>query len=309
MFRRSKLLVAALAAAAVTLAGCADNGGNEPADTGAQSAGFPVTVGAVTVDQRPERIVSLAPVATEMLFEIGAGPQVVAVDDMSNFPADAPRTDLSGYQPNVEAIAAKSPDLVVTTGDPNDLIAQLTKLKIPVYLAPAAVTLDDTYRQLTELGQLTGRVDEAGDTVSRMQDEITKLTRDLPKRTAPLTYYYELDTTYYSVTSTTFVGTVFAMAGLESIADASDADGAAGGYPQLSQETIIKADPDFIFLADTKCCGQTAATVAQRPGWSTMSAVRDGRVVGLDDDIASRWGPRTVDLLRVVIDAVTKVPA
>ena len=305
MFRRSKLLVATLAAAAVTLAGCADNS-NEPAESGAQSAGFPVTVGAVTLEERPERIVSLGPVATEMLFEIGAGPQVVAVDDQSNYPADAPRTDLSGYQPNVEAIAAKSPDLVVTTDDLNDVVAQLTKLKIPVYLAPAATTLDDTYRQLTELGQLTGHADEAGDTVARMRDEITKLTRDLPKRTAPLTYYYELDTTYYSVTSKTFVGTVFEMAGLENIADASDPDGKAGGYPQLSQETIIKADPDFIFLADTKCCGQNAATVAQRPGWSAMSAVRDGRVVELDDDIASRWGPRTVDLLRVVIDAVAK---
>src|SRR5262249_19213198 len=110
--------------------------------------------------------------------------------------------------------------------------------------------------------------------------------------------------TYYSVTSKTFVGSLFSMLGLKNIADPSGTADTA--YPQLSAEVIVKADPDLIFLADTKCCGQSAATVANRAGWSGCSAVRNGRVIALDDDIASRWGPRVVDLLRAITEAVAQ---
>jgi iron complex transport system substrate-binding protein len=111
------------------------------------------------------------------------------------------------------------------------------------------------------------------------------------------------------VTSKTFLGSVYALFGLENIADPADADGKAGGYPQLSAEAIVKANPDFVFLGDTKCCQQNAATVKARAGWSAISAVQNDRVVLIDDDIASRWGPRIVDLVRLVADAVAKVPA
>ena len=83
----------------------------------------------------------------------------------------------------------------------------------------------------------------------------------------------------------------------------------AGGYPQLSNEFVVQSNPDLIFLADTKCCGQSAATVSARPGYSTMAAVKNGRVVPLDDDIASRWGPRVTDLLSKIVDAERSVPA
>ncbi|MDG4827926.1 ABC transporter substrate-binding protein [Solwaraspora sp. WMMD1047] len=309
MRRTPRILAAAFAAVALTLAGCADDSAGEPATGGSSAASYPVTVGEVTLDARPERIVSLSPTATEMLFAIGAGGQVTAVDDNSNYPPEAPRTELSGFQPNAEAIAAQNPDLVVLANDTNKVVDQLTQLKIPVYLASAAVTLDDTYRQLDELGTLTGNRDAAADVVTRMKDDIGKLVGDLPTRSEPLTYYYELDPTFYTVTSKTFVGSLFAMVGLANIADAADTDGAAGGYPQLSEEVLIAADPDFVFLADTKCCAQSAETVAARGGWAGISAVRDGRVVALDDDIASRWGPRVVDLVRAIVDAVAKVPA
>jgi iron complex transport system substrate-binding protein len=308
MRRTPRILAAAFAAVALALGGCADDSGDEPA-TGSSAASYPVTVGGVTLDARPERIVSLSPTATEMLFAIGAGGQVAAADDNSNHPPEAPRTELSGFQPNAEAIAAQNPDLVVIANDTNKVVDQLTQLKIPVYLASAAVTLDDSYRQLDELGALTGNRDAAADVMTRMKEDIGKLVADLPTRPEPLTYYYELDPTFYTVTSKTFVGSLFAMVGLTNIADAADADGAAGGYPQLSEEVLIAADPDFVFLADTKCCAQSAETVAARGGWAGISAVRDGRIVALDDDIASRWGPRVVDLIRAIVDAVAKVPA
>ncbi|GGM20988.1 MULTISPECIES: ABC transporter substrate-binding protein [Micromonospora] len=308
--RTPRLFTAAIAVAALALGGCAQGGSDEPAAGPTPGgAAYPVTVGELTLDKRPERIVSLSATATEMLFAIGAGSQVTAVDDQSNFPADAPKSDLSGFQPNAEAITAKDPDLVVLSNDMNKIVDQLTKLKIPVFLAPAATTLDDSYRQITELGALTGNVDAAADLTTRMRDEITKLVADLPQRAEKLTYYHELGPELYSATSKTFIGSLYAQVGLTNIADAADADGKQGGYPQLSQESIIKADPDFVFLADTKCCQQSAETVKARSGWSGLTAVKNNQVVALDDDIASRWGPRVVDLLRSIVDAVAKVPA
>lgn len=297
----------AVVALASGAAACADEPQTPSSTPTGAAVSYPVTVGGVTLDAQPQKIVSLSPAATEMLFAVDAGKQVTAVDDQSNYPTDAPRTDLSGYQPNAEAIAAKNPDLVVLTTDANNIVNQLRALKIPVYVLPAATTLDDTYRQLTELGALTGHPTEAAAEVERMKDQISKIISSVPKRATPLTYYYELDPTFYSVTSKTFVGTLFAQLGLTNIADASD--NANSGYPQLSAEAIIKANPDLIFLADSKCCGQSAETVAQRPGWSKITAVADKRVVPLDDDIASRWGPRVVDLLQTAADAVAKVPA
>jgi len=267
------------------------------------------SAGSVTLDKQPTHIVSLSPTATEMLFAIDAGSQVTAVDDQSNYPAEAPKSDLSGYKPNAEAIAAKNPDLVVISDDTNKIKDQLTALKIPVYVAPAATTLDDTYRQLTDLGALTGHPTQAAAEVQQMKDDIAKIVKDVKQRTRPLTYYYELSPDFYSVTSKTFVGSVIAQAGLKNIADPADADGKAGGYTQLSAESIVAGAPDLVFLADTKCCQQSAGTVKSRPGWGTVPAVQKGQVVGLDDDIASRWGPRIVDLLRQVVDAANQVPA
>ncbi|WP_018791246.1 ABC transporter substrate-binding protein [Salinispora arenicola] len=309
--RAPRLLTAALAVAALALGGCAEKTTDTPAPSGGAStaATFPVTVGSLTLEQRPEKIVSLSPTATEMLFAIGAGPQVTAADDNSNHPAEAPRTDLSGFQPNAEAIAAKDPDLVVIASDRNKVVDQLTKLKIPVFLTPAAVTLDDTYRQLTELGTLTGHPTEAADVVTGMKDDIAKIVADLPQRAEKLTYFHELSPDLYTATSKTFIGSLYTLVGLENIADPADADGESGGYPQLSEEIIVEANPDFVFLADTKCCQQSVETVQARPGWATITAVRENQIVALDDDIASRWGPRVVDLLRTIIDATAKVPA
>jgi iron complex transport system substrate-binding protein len=269
-------------------------------------AGFPVTVeaanGEVTIAQKPTRIVSLAPTATEMLFAIGAGEQVVAVDDFSNYPEDAPTSDLSGFEPNIEAIAAYEPDLVVVSDDINDVVASLAAIEIPVLHNPAAATLDDTYAQIELLGQATGHRDGSSALVASMREEIDRLVGAVPDTSEAYTYYHELDGSFFTVTSATFIGHLYGMAGLDNIAD--KADGADTGYPQLSAEYIIEADPDLVFLADTKCCGESLETVAARPGWDVMTAVTSGGVVELDDDIASRWGPRVVDHLAIIVEEV-----
>ncbi|KAB1914676.1 ABC transporter substrate-binding protein [Micromonospora sp. AMSO31t] len=310
--RTPRLFAAALAVGALLLGGCAEKTANDtPAagGSGSAAAAFPVSVGRLTLEKRPEKIVSLSPSTTEMLFAIGAGKQVTAVDDQSNYPAEAPKSDLSGFQPNAEAIAAKAPDLVVLANDLNKIVDQLTTLKIPVLLTPAATTLDDTYQQLTDLGKLTGHPAEADAVTKKMKDDIAALTKDLPQRAKKLTYYHELGPELYSATSKTFIGSIYTLAGLENIADPADADGKSAGYPQLSQEVIVKANPDFVFLADTKCCKQTPETVKARSGWAGVTAVKNNQIVGLDDDVASRWGPRVVDLLKAIIDATAKVPA
>ncbi len=281
----------------------------EPATTFA--IGFPVTVetdaGPVTVEGPPQAIVSISPTSTEVLFAIGAGNQVVAVDDQSNFPPEAPVTDLTGFSSSAESIAAYDPDLVFLSFDPGDLVSGLNALGIPVVVHGAATSLDDAYVQIEQAGALTGHQDEANMLVETIRTQIDALASRLPSREEPLTYYHELDNTYYSLTSSTFVGELYGRLGLANIADPADADGF--GYPQLSEEFIIEQDPDLIFLADTKCCAQDAATVASRPGWDELTAVQMGRVIELDDDVASRWGPRISVLLSEIAEAIEAVPS
>ena len=277
-----------------------------PARTAA--APFPVTVsvnnGKVTVPKRPARIVSLSPTATETLFAIGAGAQVVAVDDQSDYPKNAPRTTLSGFTPNVESIAGYRPDLVVISFDPKGLSEALGKLGIPVVHQDAAATLKGAYQQIRQLGKVTGHTPQADGLVTRMKQRIGSIVAKTRTKTTGSTVYHELDPTLFSLTSNTFVGRIYEMFGLRNVADE-----AKGGtdYPQLSAEYVVSANPDLIVLADTVCCAQSARTVASRPGWSRIAAVRSGSVVRLDDSIASRWGPRLVNLVRAIGTALDRL--
>ncbi len=300
MFNR---LVVVTAAALIGLVGVGGALASGSADV------FPATVtaknGKVTVSKVPQRIVSLSGTATETLFAIGAGKQVIAVDDMSDFPKTAPRTSLSGYTPNVEAIASYRPDLVVVSYDPKGLVEALGKLGIPVVHHDAASTLPGAYQQMRQLGALTGHRSEADALVAGMKKQIAAIVARSKARAATASVYHELDPTFYSVTSNTFVGRIYALFGLRNIAD--KAAGAGSDYPQLSQELIVSESPDVIVLADSVCCGQTPDTVAARPGWGTIKAVKTRAIVRIDDSVASRWGPRLVDLVRAVAAGLARV--
>ncbi len=269
---------------------------------------FPVTIkaadGTFTFSSRPTAIVSLSPTATEMLYAIGAGPQVKAVDSYSDYPVGAPVTKLSGYTPSVEAIAKYDPDLVVVASDSSGFNTQMAALKIPVIYDPAAANLAQAYQEYATLGIATGHVAGAKSEVASVKSKIAHILATTPKAPKGTTYYYELTPDYYSVTSSAFVGQLFKLLGLTSIADSAKGVAASGGYPQLNAEYILKSNPTYIFLADTICCHATAKSVAGRPGWSTLGAVKDGRIVGLNDDIASRWGPRVTILLQDVANAL-----
>jgi iron complex transport system substrate-binding protein len=280
--------VALATALGVLAGGC---GESEPPPEPAAGAGFPVTVGDLTVESRPERIVSLSPSATETLFAIGAGRQVIAVDSESDHPAGVPRTDLSAYEPNVEAIAAHRPDFVVLPADaPRDAVAGLRKLRLPVLATPVPDDLEQAYQQMRDLGALTGHR-AAGERLAREVRARVERAVAAVGDGAAVKVFHELDPDLFSASSQTFIGRVYARLGLRNIADRA-AERSGAPYPQLSAEGVVRADPDLIVLADSECCGQTPATVRRRPGWGVVTAVREGDVVVVDDDIASRWGPR-----------------
>jgi iron complex transport system substrate-binding protein len=240
-----------------------------------------------------------------MLFAINAGSQVVAVDDQSNFPANAPMTKLSGFQPNIEAIASYSPDLVVAVDDTSGLVHGLGALSISVLIETAAKNFEESYKQIQQLGQATGHIADATSLEKKMRADLAATVASIPKGSRQLKIYHELDDTYYSATSATFIGQVYALFGLKNIADGAKAS--AGDYPQLSAEYIVSSSPDVIVLADTKCCHQNLNTVAARAGWSSIAAVKTGQVIGVDDDIASRWGPRVVDFVRALAPHVKQL--
>lgn len=260
-----------------------------------------------TIAKLPKRIISLSPSATEIFFAIGAGSQILAVDSYSNFPANAPVTELSAYEPSIEAIVAKKPDLVLLSDSSvkaKEVRNALTKLGIAVLMEPAPKSFEEVYAQNTLLGQVTNKQAKAlklnGDMRRAIKASIAKV------KTKPgVRIFHELDNTYYSATSATFIGKVYQDFGVVNVADAA-AGADTSGYPQLSAEYLVKSDPQVIFLADAQY-GETAAIVSMRAGWAGISAVKNNKVVELPADITSRWGPRLVDFYAVIGRALSKI--
>ena len=269
--------------------------------SGSSASQVPISGGSASVETA-ERIISLSPTATEILFALEAGNQVVAVDDQSNFPEAAPMTSLSGYTPNIESIAEYQPDLVVASYAPGDLVAGLKALGVATLLQPAASSMEDTYVQINELGVLTGRQSEASELIESIKSDLNEIASK--KVGEGLNYYHEIDNTFYSPTSKTFLGKLYSLLGLSNIADPAIEGGF--GWPQLSAEFIIDADPDLIFLGNASW-GESAETVAARPGWGSMTAVEKSQVIPVDTDTSGRWGPRVVDFLKSVRSAIEKI--
>jgi iron complex transport system substrate-binding protein len=283
---------------------------SSPAASSASKTGFPVTIpasnGSVKIASEPTRIVSLSPTATENLYAVGAGKQVVAVDETSDYPANAPRTSLNALSPNIEAIAKYNPSLVIAAADEGGLVAGLDKLGVPVLIEPTATSLDNAYAQIDQIGEATGHTAQAASVTKNMQDEIAADVKRAGALHSDLAYYWEISANpYYSATSQTLFGQIVGMFGLKNIADAAN-KASDDGYPELSEEYIVASKPQIIFLTDNDAedGGQTPAVVGARPGWSAIPAVKDHEVIALNDDIASRWGPRLPQLVATIAQAV-----
>ena len=300
MFKKS----IAVAFALTMLAAC---GTTKKADAPPNSVKFPVTMstqhsGQVRIDKEPQSIISLSPTATEGLFAVGAGDQVIAVDKLSNYPDNAPKSDLDAFSPNVEAVLAKKPDLVILSNDMNNIVASLKKANVPVLIEPVATKMDDVYFQLLEIGIATGHDGDANGLVNKMKQDVTDIQASLSTAGKKTSAYIEIDDTYYSATSATLIGSLLEMASGTNIAD--KAPDASSGYPKLSPEYVVKANPQVIFLTDTKSYGVTVESVAKRPGFSGVTAVKNNDVAVIDDDIAQRWGPRTTELFQKIVDGI-----
>jgi iron complex transport system substrate-binding protein len=266
----------------------------------------------------PQCIVSLSPTATETLYAIGAGKQVQAVDTDSDYPTSGlPKKRINALDPSVEAILgickvtatykSTRPDLVIISYNANGIQQKLTGFGVKVIDQGAPTNVAGAYAQITQLGDLTGHASKAARIVASLQSTIASDIASVPKHPGKVvSVYYELDPTYYSLTSSTFVGALLKSLGVVNIADPENTS-ADAGYPQLSEEYIVSASPKLIFLADTVCCKASAATVAKRPGFSKVSAVEFHHVVGLNDDIASRWGPRLGILMNDLTTGVKSV--
>lgn len=272
---------------------------------------YPITIKfggySTTIAKKPTKIISLSPSATEIFYAVGAGSQILAVDNLSNFPAGTPVSEISAFEPNVEAILAKKPDLVLLSIDSTkapQIRNALVKLGIPVLMEKAPATLQDVYSENTLLAKVTDR--QAG--AIKLNASMAKSIKDVlarAKKSSKIRIFHELDDTYYSVTSNTFIGKVYKDFGAVNIADAA-AGADNSGYPQLSAEYLLKSDPQVIFLADAQY-GVTADSVSKRAGWSQISAVKNKKIVELPADIPSRWGPRLVDFYRLIGASLAKV--
>jgi cobalamin transport system substrate-binding protein len=318
--RRAPIAVLAVLAALGALAACGSSPASSAGSAGVVSASassrptgqdaFPITIGAttgpVTISAQPRRIVSLSPTATEDLYADGAGPQVVAVDQTSDYPAGVPKTSLNGTSPNIEAIAGYQPSLVIAAQDAGGLVAGLKKLGVPVLIEPPAATLPAAYAEIEQIGQATGHAAQASTVISHMEAQIAADLKKAGTAHSDLSYFWEVSASpYYSATSQTIFGQIARMFGLRNIAD-KVATAADGGYPQLSEEYIVASKPQIIFLTDNDPGdgGQTPAIVAARPGWAGLPAVKNHEIIALDDDVAARWGPRLPQLVAAIAAAV-----
>lgn len=269
---------------------------------------FPVelktTYGLVRIPSRPTRILSLSASATQMIYAVGAGHQVIGVDKYSTYPPNAPRTSFTGYETSAEDYLRLRPDLVVLAFDQSNMVSQLALLHIPALVEPAASTLASANQQMVQLGVATGHASQARAEVALLDRKMTAIVAKAHGNGHNKTYYIELDPTLYSATSDTFIGAVFARFGMRDIANAA---GHGSQYPQLSAEYLLKANPDYAFLADTICCGQNERTFAERPGFSNLRAVRLGHVIDVNDSYASEWGPHSLvtfaNIIARVLDA------
>ncbi len=323
-----KLLLAAAAFAAIALAVACGGGGDEssvtpapstapaatvpdgfsfscdetPPATVAGTSDFPLSVEdsagrQVSLDGPPSAIVSLSAGHTEMLYAIGAGDQVIAADGYSDCPAaaaDLPHLD--AFSPSVESIVALEPDLVIIFFDPGGLVEALESAGVRSLVLEAPDSVDAVFDQMELLGEVTGHPEGASDAVAGMRGRIDAIVNEIADVREGPTFFHEIDNTFFTAGPGSFIADLYATLKARNIAEAT-----GEAYPQMSAEAIIAADPQVIILADEDA-GESAETVAKRPGWSGIAAVKDGRVHAVDPDVVSRPGPRLVEALGILAE-------
>ena len=245
----------------------------------------------------PKRIISLSPSITEILFEIGSGNQVIAVDNLSNYPNEAPISDISAYDPNVEAISLLNPDLVILSYNIKNLKTALKKMGIETIYLPAPLNFEDILDQIDYLGLQTGNEDKAKKLISKMKNRMKTLQK-LRENEKATKIYHEIDPNYYSPSKFSFIGDIYQKLNYKNVADKADISNL--GYPKLSPELIISENPDLIVLPGKD--NKYVEKVKLRPGWGYIEAVKKNNFLLTNNDIASRWGPRILNFASILVE-------
>lgn len=244
----------------------------------------------VTIPAQPKRIISLSPGMTETLFAIGAGPQVVATDQFSDYPEAAKRTEKLDYsRPDPEKLVALQPDLVFLATRQQGFVDHLRSLNLRVLFLAEPDSLEGVLEQIRLAGRVTGHGSEAERLVLDMQQRIDRVKERVGSLSQGPRVFIELDATGYTVAPHSFIGSMVTVLKAQNIAE-----GAQAPFPQLSREAIVERNPEVIILLDANY-GETPEKVRARPGWGNIAAVRSGRIYPLDGDIVSRPGPRVVE--------------
>ncbi len=261
----------------------------------------------VTLAQPAQRIISLAPSNTEILYAVGAGAQVVARDDFSNYPAEAaalPTVGGSMIQYNLEEITKLQPDLLLVSPLTSpEQIKALQEITPNVYVLENPKTLDELYANLVMVGALTGHAPEAEVLATNLEARARAVLDKVAGVSEKPKVFYELDATDpakpWTAGPGTFIDLLIGLAGGENVGSALGSE-----WAQISQEELIVQDPAIILLGDALYGGITPESVASRPGWDAIQAVKNQKVFTFNDDLVSRPGPRMIDGLEELAKAI-----
>lgn len=256
----------------------------------------------VELDGPAKKIISLAPSNTEILFAVGAGPQVIGRDSFSDFPEDAKKiTEVGGLTGtyNLEKITSMQPDLVILAGiNSPELVSSLEKLNLNVFYLNNPTDFEGLYKNIETVGLLSGHENDAASQVKVLKEKVDSIKTKMTGVTSHPRVYYELDgtdpTRPWTSGPGTFMDMIIKTVGGENIGAKLTTE-----WAQISQEEILLQNPDYILLGDG-AYGITSEMVASRPGWKEINAVKNGHIELFDDNLVSRPGPRLVEGLEVL---------
>jgi len=260
----------------------------------------------VTLDSIPERIISLSPSITEILFAVGAGDQVVGVTNCCDFPPEAKtRSIVGGFSAktiSIETILSLEPDIVFSGGSYHQtIIDALMQAGIIVY-AVGAQSFEEVYTEIEAIGSLTGHIDKTAERIDYMkslESQITKVTALIPQEKRVRVFWEIWDDPFITAGPGAAMGHVITKAGGINIFHDVEHD-----YPVINVEEIVVRNPDIIMGPDNHEDALTPENIIKRTGWNTISAVKEERIYILDGDITSRPGPRIVNALGLVSRAL-----
>lgn len=288
--------VVPLAVFALALAACGDDDDDSTAET-ESPASFPLTLESsdgetLTLEEPPQRIMTLSAHATQIVCGIGAGDDLVAVEQYANCPEGSDeKPALDAYQPNLEAMVGYEPDLVFISQDVDGIVGALRRTGTAVLYLDLPLSIDGIYDEIEMFGRITGREGEAADVITDMRDRIGAIEEELADLDQGPRIFHELDPLLYTAAPDSFIGELYTLLKAENIAE-----GAVEAYPQLSAEVVVERDPEVIILADEDS-GVTAESVASRPGWNDITAIREGRICVIDPNQISQPAPSVIDAL------------